>query len=91
MSNIQVEYGHAHYHDASRYANKDVYMGFLKESQPHGHGELKKGRISSQAASIYTGEWNAGNKHGYGVLDEITKGLHKLWYIDFVPQEYAKG
>lgn len=55
-------------------------MGFLKESQPHGHGELKKGRISSQAASIYTGEWNAGNKHGYGVLDEITKGLHKLWY-----------
>lgn len=49
-------------------------MGFLKESQPHGHGELKKGRISSQAASIYTGEWNAGNKHGYGVLDEITKG-----------------
>lgn len=58
-----------------RYANKDVYIGYLHESQPHGHGELKKGHISSQAASIYTGEWINGVKHGYGVLDEIAKGL----------------
>lgn len=57
-----------------RYANKDVYIGYLHESQPHGHGELKKGHISSQAASIYTGEWSNGVKHGYGVLDEIAKG-----------------
>ncbi|KAK7078631.1 agglutinin-like protein 2 [Halocaridina rubra] len=57
-----------------RYSNKDVYIGYLHESQPHGHGELKKGRFSSQAASVYTGEWNVGTKHGYGVLDEIVKG-----------------
>ncbi|XP_045621973.1 alsin isoform X2 [Procambarus clarkii] len=57
-----------------RYANKDVYIGYLHESQPHGHGELKKGRFSSQAASVYTGEWNSGVKQGYGVLDEIVKG-----------------
>lgn len=57
-----------------RYANKDVYIGNLRESQPHGHGELKKGQFSSQAACIYTGEWSNGVKNGYGVLDDIAKG-----------------
>lgn len=66
-----------------RYANKDVYIGNLRESQPHGHGELKKGRFSSQAACIYTGEWSNGVKHGYGVLDEIAKG-HTFYLFVFV-------
>ena len=73
-SGFPYSLGNRSSHSYFRYANKDVYIGNLKESQPHGHGELKKGRFSSQAASIYTGEWSSGVKHGYGVLDEIAKG-----------------
>ncbi|XP_076043188.1 alsin-like isoform X2 [Oratosquilla oratoria] len=57
-----------------KYGNKDIYSGFLKDGQPHGHGELKKGQFSSQAASVYTGEWSNGSRHGYGVLDDIAQG-----------------
>lgn len=65
-----------------RYANGDVYEGYFKEGKKHGHGVLKRGKITSGAppeASVYIGEWVNDKKNGYGVLDDISKG--KTSYI----------
>ena len=65
-----------------RYANGDVYEGYCKDSRKHGHGVLKQGKLTARGpgplASIYIGEWVNDKKNGYGVLDDINKGMFVL-------------
>ncbi|XP_046468908.1 alsin isoform X5 [Neodiprion pinetum] len=57
-----------------KYINGDIYEGHFKDSLPHGHGIKKEGHFMASVASIYIGEWVAGLKQGYGVMDDITTG-----------------
>lgn len=57
-----------------RYSNGDVYEGYLKDDLPHGHGTLKRGHFLTSAAHVYVGQWENGQKHGYGVMDDVTAG-----------------
>jgi len=53
-----------------------VYKGYFKDGKKHGHGVLTKGKMApSNLASIYIGEWATDKKSGYGVLDDVSKGL----------------
>jgi amyotrophic lateral sclerosis 2 protein len=62
-----------------RYANGDIYEGYFREGQRHGHGVLKQGSLTnSKLASIYIGEWLNDKKYGYGVIDDILKGLYNF-------------
>ena len=61
-----------------RYANGDVYEGYFKDGRKNGHGVMRRGKITSGSppiASIYIGEWVMDKKCGYGVLDDISKGM----------------
>jgi len=51
-----------------------LYEGGVLDGQPHGHGIMKEGTFMNRGASVYTGEWERGIRHGYGVLDDITTG-----------------
>lgn len=51
-----------------------MYEGQFVEGKRQGHGVLKQGRLNSDLAAIYVGEWQADDRHGYGVLDDIIKG-----------------
>ncbi|XP_047507077.1 alsin isoform X1 [Pieris napi] len=66
--NVQNGYG------IMKYACGDIYEGYFKDGHPHGHGVKKQGDFTSSSATIYTGEWVGGAKHGYGVMDDIGKG-----------------
>ena len=57
-----------------RYANGDVYEGYFQDNLPHGHGTLKRGHFLTSAAHVYVGQWDSGQKHGYGVMDDILAG-----------------
>ena len=65
-------------HDSNRrYANEDVYEGYFEDNLPHGHGTLKRGHFLTSAAHVYFGQWECGQKHGYGVMDDIVAGINK--------------
>ncbi|KAK0086427.1 hypothetical protein PV325_003204 [Microctonus aethiopoides] len=57
-----------------KYINGDVYTGYFKDGLPHGHGTKKEGHFTASVAKIYIGEWVAGLKQGYGVIDDIMTG-----------------
>ncbi|GLH04955.1 Alsin homolog [Gryllus bimaculatus] len=57
-----------------KYAGGDIYEGYFKDGQPHGHGVRKQGHFMASVASVYIGEWVAGVKQGYGVMDDIVTG-----------------
>ncbi|XP_066593568.1 alsin [Prorops nasuta] len=57
-----------------KYANGDFYEGSFKDGLPHGHGIKKEGRFTASVASVYIGEWSAGMKQGYGIMDDIMTG-----------------
>ncbi|XP_011306147.1 alsin [Fopius arisanus] len=57
-----------------RYINGDVYEGLFKEGLPHGHGSKREGHFLASVATVYIGEWAAGVKSGYGVMDDIMTG-----------------
>ena len=58
-----------------RYGNGDLYDGYFKEGQRHGHGFYRKGKNYNTAAFVYIGEWLNDRRHGYGVMDDILKGM----------------
>lgn len=60
----------------SRYLNGDFYEGYFKDGLPHGHGVKKEGHFMASVASVYIGEWAAGVKQGYGIMDDIMTGKH---------------
>lgn len=47
-----------------KYSSGDIYEGYFKDGQPHGHGIKKQGDFTSSSATIYTGEWVNGVKQG---------------------------
>lgn len=51
-----------------------MYTGYFKDGLPHGHGTKKEGHFTASVAKIYIGEWVAGLKQGYGVIDDIMTG-----------------
>ncbi|KAG7208800.1 hypothetical protein KM043_014993 [Ampulex compressa] len=57
-----------------KYSNGDFYEGYFKDSLPHGHGVKKEGHFMASVASVYIGEWAAGVKQGYGIMDDIMTG-----------------
>ncbi|XP_076245816.1 amyotrophic lateral sclerosis 2 isoform X2 [Calliopsis andreniformis] len=57
-----------------KYNNGDFYEGYFKDGLPHGHGVKKEGHFMASVASVYIGEWAAGVKHGYGIMDDIMTG-----------------
>ncbi|XP_043251170.1 alsin isoform X2 [Colletes gigas] len=57
-----------------KYNNGDFYEGYFKDGLPHGHGIKKEGHFMSSVASVYIGEWAAGVKQGYGIMDDIMTG-----------------
>lgn len=57
-----------------KYTTGDIYEGYFKDGLPHGHGVRKQGHFMASAASVYIGEWVAGTKCGYGVMDDIVTG-----------------
>ena len=61
------------------YANGSIYEGYFHEGRRQGQGLMKQGKITSDLASIYIGEWLADKRQGFGVYDDILKG--KYWYI----------
>ena len=64
--------------------------GTTRDGQRHGHGIYRQGQITSTEASVYIGEWVMDKKQGYGVMDDIMKGmvLQKTRYIS-VTQIYC--
>ncbi|BES88813.1 Vacuolar sorting protein 9 (VPS9) domain [Nesidiocoris tenuis] len=61
-------------HGVTKYENGDVYCGYYKEGFENGHGMRKNGRFTSGQASVYVGEWLLGQRHGYGVLNNLSTG-----------------
>jgi len=59
-----------------RYINGDFYEGYFKDGLPHGHGVKKEGHFMASIASVYIGEWAAGVKQGYGIMDDIMTGKY---------------
>jgi len=59
-----------------RYVNGDFYEGYFKDGLPHGHGVKKEGHFMASIASVYIGEWAAGVKQGYGIMDDIMTGKY---------------
>ncbi|XP_014610965.1 PREDICTED: alsin [Polistes canadensis] len=57
-----------------KYVNGDIYEGYFKDGLPHGHGVKKEGHFMASVASVYIGEWTAGVKQGYGIMDDIMTG-----------------
>ncbi|XP_050465644.1 alsin [Cataglyphis hispanica] len=57
-----------------KYINGDFYEGYFKDGLPHGHGVKKEGHFMASLASVYIGEWAAGLKQGYGIMDDIMTG-----------------
>ncbi|XP_015437908.1 PREDICTED: alsin [Dufourea novaeangliae] len=57
-----------------KYNNGDFYEGYFNDGLPHGHGVKKEGHFMASVASIYIGEWAAGVKQGYGIMDDIMTG-----------------
>nr|XP_033325881.1 alsin isoform X1 [Megalopta genalis]XP_033325882.1 alsin isoform X1 [Megalopta genalis] len=57
-----------------KYSNGDFYEGYFKDGLPHGHGIKKEGYFTTCVASVYIGEWEAGVKQGYGIMDDIVAG-----------------
>ena len=53
------------------YGNASVYEGVLVAGHPQGHGVKKEGKFMGSGAAVYTREWDAGLKQGYGVLEDI--------------------
>lgn len=53
-----------------------MYEGYYKDGLANGHGMHKSGSFMASAASVYVGEWVAGLKHGYGVMDDIVTGMY---------------
>lgn len=64
-----------------RYVNGDVYEGYFKDGLPHGHGVKKEGHFMASVASVYIGEWAAGVKQGYGIMDDIMTGTNMCLYV----------
>lgn len=58
----------------NRYDNGDVYEGYYKDGMASGHGVRKSGSFKTNDATVYVGEWLSGQRHGYGVMDDIFKG-----------------
>ena len=58
-----------------RYANGDDYTGYFQSGQRCGHGVLQEGHHLRSFASIYVGEWLNDKRHGYGVQDDILRGM----------------
>ena len=67
-----------------KYANGDFYEGTFRDGQPSGHGTLKRGHFLTSAASLYVGQWEGGQKSGYGVMDDIVTGekYMGMWLAD---------
>lgn len=68
-----------------RFSNGDTYEGLFKEGVKHGHGVLKSGSARTPGLwSVYVGEWRADRRHGYGVLDDASRGEKYLgqWLDD---------
>ncbi|XP_073987659.1 amyotrophic lateral sclerosis 2 isoform X2 [Rhodnius prolixus] len=61
-------------HGVTKYDNGDIYIGYYKDGLECGHGVRKIGRFTSSQASVYVGEWLSGQKHGYGVMNNISSG-----------------
>uniref|UniRef100_A0A146M3M8 Alsin n=4 Tax=Lygus hesperus TaxID=30085 RepID=A0A146M3M8_LYGHE len=61
-------------HGVTKYDNGDVYCGYYKDGLENGHGMRKNGRFTQGQASVYVGEWLLGQKHGYGVLNNLCTG-----------------
>ncbi|XP_031843534.1 amyotrophic lateral sclerosis 2 [Nomia melanderi] len=57
-----------------KYNNGDFYEGYFKDGLPHGHGVKTEGYFMTSVASVYIGEWVAGVKQGYGIMDDIIAG-----------------
>lgn len=57
-----------------RYVNGSSYEGYFVEGKREGHGLLKQGRLSSEQASMYVGQWLNDRQCGYGVYENILKG-----------------
>ena len=57
------------------YRNGDTYEGYFKDGLRHGHGVLKQGKLTSNLASIYIGEWAHDKRCGYGVHEDVIKGM----------------
>ena len=53
-----------------------MYEGYFKDGLRHGHGMYQQGRHTSSSASIYMGEWKDDLKQGYGVMDDVLKGIY---------------
>lgn len=58
-----------------RYSTGDLYEGYFKDAMRHGHGVFRKGKYLNSASFVYVGEWLFDKKHGYGVMDDILKGM----------------
>ena len=71
-----------------RYGNGDLYDGYFKEGQRQGHGVYRKGRKLSSASYIYVGEWLNDKRHGYGVMDDILKGIEKSVAIHVISPHF---
>ncbi|KAJ8319767.1 hypothetical protein KUTeg_001354 [Tegillarca granosa] len=65
-----------------KYSNGDVYEGYFKEGERHGHGVYSQGKYTSNTASVYIGEWLSDKRNGYGVLDDILKGEGLIVTLD---------
>ncbi|XP_053978355.1 alsin [Hylaeus volcanicus] len=66
--------GHQNGYGTMKYNNGDFYEGYFKDGLPHGHGVKKEGHFMASVASVYIGEWAAGVKQGYGIMDDIMTG-----------------
>jgi MORN repeat len=67
-----------------RYSNGDVYKGEFVDGKKQGHGLLKQGKFTASLANMYIGQWQADKRHGYGVCDDIPRGLLLILYFHFV-------
>jgi amyotrophic lateral sclerosis 2 protein len=57
-----------------KFPDGSEYNGDLVDGEPHGHGNMKSGRFVGDGASMYTGSWSHGTRHGYGVLEDTQSG-----------------
>jgi MORN repeat len=67
-------------------SNLGTYTGELKNSLPHGMGEMKY--VDGKAS--YYGKWIEGNYHGLGTLDIPTHGQLKGFWANGTQQCYGK-
>ncbi|XP_053328215.1 alsin [Spea bombifrons] len=71
-------------HGTYWYANGEVYEGSFLDNMRHGHGLLRRGKLTSFSPSMFIGQWVMDKKTGYGVFDDITRGekFMGMWQDD---------